>query len=985
MTQFNQFIAPLRSSAYRLCALLVSAFLIYAPANAQGWEKILGGDRYDQGEAIIQTVDLGYIVVGYSESFPQGTDQDVDIYVIKTDVDGTVVWQKTYDPGFDDFGKAAIQTEDLSFLIAGETSSEPSSLNYQPCLVKLTDRGEEEWDVIYDLQGAKSIRIADFAATPDGQGYLLVGTTINEANEQDAFLMKVDEAGQELWRKTIDQVLDVQINAVTAYKQGYVLTGDRDSSVPPPTSLGKDIITYYVDANGTVIWEQSVETNDDEVGNDVIATLDGNIVVAGRSYNDVGLWKYDEAGNLLWETAEDAYPGGRDEINAIIQLPKDSSLVIAGSTEISATDINFLTGKFTNDGTLVWFNNTGRPLQADIATSIASTRSGNFIMTGYTGQVLSLVPDVALTLTDQGGFIHTSYIQGKIFYDDDDGCDYDANEQPFYDWIVRATGDEVTYFGAADENGDFLIRVDTGDYVVEAIPANTYWESCLPNGVNLPILNLYDTTQVNFPMKVMVPDCPYMEVDVSTPLTSPCFSIPYTVSYANNGTGDASNSYVEIVLDNTLTLLSASLPWTQDGNVYTFDLGDVPFNTRGEFTLEAEQDCSSIAEDQATAVSARIFPDDFCLPPNPDWDGSNVKVDGVCLTDTDSVRFVLHNNGSGDMTEARTFFVVEEDLVILMEIYDLEVGQEIERYVATDGATVRMIAEQVSDHPATTFSTDAIEGCVQDGNSYSTGYIADWPEDDFAPNVSIHVSSYNELDETARLVGYPEGYQDSIVSATTPITYRYLFRNLGQEDVSRVVIRDTLSEYLDISTLQAGASSHPFDIEVYHTGVVKITFEDIHLPSEDGPNGFGFVELKINQKKDNPNGTVIDNQAIIIFDYYEPIFTNRIRHVVGAGTLAELVQLVPTSIPTPPKWVPDFTVDAYPNPMSDHMVLEVQGWTLDKELELTLYNTFGQTVRQDVFRNQRYVLPRADLPTGTYYYALRSEGHLVGGGTLIAR
>jgi len=992
MTQLHTYPIQLLRATLRLTVLVVLSFLLQPAAFSQGWEKTFGGNKEDQGNAVIQTVDHGYLIVGFSQSFSDGPDQDIDIYVIKTDVDGTLVWEKTFDPAAKEYGYGAIQTEDLGFVIAGHASFDAQTDDFQAYLLKISEDGKQEWDMAYDNDAAVDVRIHDITEANDG-GYLMVGYAEDENNNTDFFLLRVDESGNEIWRKIIAAPFESAANAVATYNDGFIIAGRMDTAIPAPDGTGSDMLIYYVDQDGNVIWEKTTPSAENDVATDVIITSDENIVIAGYKFNDsdIALCKYDANGNIIWETSEDAYGFG-DEVYSIIELEEDSSLVIAGSTELNDFNINFLLGKFTKSGDKVWLRNTGDVINTDFATDIKPTKQGGYIFTGYNGDFLNFVNSVSLTLTDEAGAIYTSYLRGKVFYDQDGGCDPDPTEQPFNDWLVRArdqNGD--TYYGSTDENGNFLIRVDTGDYIINAVPLNSYWESCLPNGVNLLIDNFYDTTTVNFPMQVATPACPYMEVDISTPFLAPCTDVVYTVDYANNGTGDADDAFVEVTLGSEINFIDASIPWTQDGNVYTFQLGEVPFNTRGEFTVNTSMNCNGIAEGQAEKASAHIFPDSLCLEPNPDWDGSSIRVSGVCVPNTDTVEFTIENISNQPMSTSKAAFIIEEDLVVFMEDFQLEALEDTLITRVTDGNTLRLVAEQAEGHPGNSMPTVAIEGCVEEGNPYSTGYVTDWPENDQNPFVSIHVDQFGEMEEAVKLVAHPTGYRDSIITAETELTYRYVFRNIGTDTVARVVIRDTLSQHLDIASIIPGASSHNYDLEAYHTGVIKITFEDILLPNEAtpmDPNAFGYVELRIQQKPDNPIGTVIENSAYVIYDYFAPIQTNTTRHVIAAPDLNEmLIEVVPsdlTDVGGPDKEYA-IEVKAYPNPMSEFVILELKGWPVNKPLELTIYNSVGKQIKSDVFRDNEYILPRAGMTTGSYFYALRSEGQLVGGGTLIVR
>lgn len=955
------------------------------PVGAQGWEKAFGGNKEDQGLTVIQTIDRGYLVVGFSESFPNGSDQDIDIYVIKTDVDGTMVWDTTFDAGLTEYGNAALQAADGGFLIAGEVSFQSVQGPFEAYLLKITDRGKYQWSYTYTGAPGTSIRIKDVTASPDG-GYLMVGYIEYPDANDDIFLLKVDDQGQEQWRKAFGVEGDDMAVAVAVLGDGYVITGNEDN---PDGVFDRDMIVYRLDGNGGVIWDDRVSTDQREVGNDILVTRNGNIIIVGAvsDNSDAALWKYGPNGNPMLFKAKDMFGFG-DEANAVIEL-EDGSLVIAGYTEVNASNVDFLLIKYNqsgNDITEAWATHTGDIENTDFATDIAATSDGGYVLTGYNALRLNFFNDIVLTRTDGLGNIYTNYIRGKVFYDQDEGCDLDNGEQPFPGWLVRATGSDKSFFGSTDANGNYLIRVDTGAYVVDAIPANSYWESCFPNGVPLNLTDFYDTTQVNFPIKDMNIACPYLDVDISTPFLAPCTEVNYTVEYENTGTIPATGAYVEVSLDDELTFLGAGIPFTDlGGNVYRFDLGTIGFNSTGSFIINTQMACSGIASGQAGLVQAHLFPDTLCTEPDPNWDGASVDVDGECVND--SLRFQILNKGQGDMLMSRDFFIVEDDVMFLTSPFDLGPGEDTTIVIPATGSTYRLIAEQSIGHPGNSYPTVVVEGCATGGGPYSTGYVTDFPENDFDPFRSVQADEIVNDMEAVRLIAHPKGYQDSLIAGNTPLTYRFVFRNIGNDTVSRVVIRDTLPPGLDPGSIQPGASSHPYRFEVYYTGVIKLTFDNIQLPQDpsgDNPSSYGYAEFKIGQQPDNPVGTVIENTATVIFDYYEPIRTNTVRHKVGVDSLPLLVDIILTDIggPAPPEGL---KVNAYPNPFVEYVTVEVEGWPSGGPLDFTLFSSDGRLVQTSRERANAFTVQRNALPAGTYFFSLKSEGKLIGGGTLVVR
>ena len=99
-----------------LMVLLFAASFLHT--KAQGWQVSFGGNGEDQGQALIQTVDHGFVMVGFSESY--GADNDLDVFVVRTDVDGKLVWANVYDEGFIEHGYDLLETADNGLLIVGD-------------------------------------------------------------------------------------------------------------------------------------------------------------------------------------------------------------------------------------------------------------------------------------------------------------------------------------------------------------------------------------------------------------------------------------------------------------------------------------------------------------------------------------------------------------------------------------------------------------------------------------------------------------------------------------------------------------------------------------------------------------------------------------------------------------------------------------------------------------------------------------------------
>jgi len=107
------------------------------------WDKTFGGDKDDRGVKVRQTSDGGYILLGHTDSFSTGLE---DSWLIKTDKDGNIMWDKTFGDIHYDFGFDLKQTFDNGYIIAGEISKpgSPSGGNttfgFEPSLSMTTKR-----------------------------------------------------------------------------------------------------------------------------------------------------------------------------------------------------------------------------------------------------------------------------------------------------------------------------------------------------------------------------------------------------------------------------------------------------------------------------------------------------------------------------------------------------------------------------------------------------------------------------------------------------------------------------------------------------------------------------------------------------------------------------------------------------------------------------------------------------------------------------
>jgi Leucine-rich repeat (LRR) protein len=570
-------------------------------------------------------------------------------------------------------------------------------------------------------------------------------------------------------------------------------------------------------------------------------------------------------------------------------------------------------------------------------------------------------------------------VEGRVVIDDNLNCLVDTSEQGLRgQWIrfVRTTDADIKYAFVDDTLGNYKAYLDTGTYVVTVIPNGTYWESC-PDSQIVVIDTNYIVQTLDWTLQPLV-SCPNLQVDVAAPfLRMTGGGSAYTVSYCNVGSIPAQAAYVEVDIDADLNVLSSTLPIaSQVGTVYTFNLGTVGIGACGSFQIQVSVDTSAQFQ-QTHCTEAHIYPDSIC---NPVWTGP--RVDGFVNCQSTQVNFIVENRGAA-MLVPQPYTIFEDNIAMRIGTVNLGAGQSttlMEPAVA--GKTYRIEVDQAPGFPGIlgnlVFSR-TIEGCNPLlGGGFNTGFVTQFSNGHSAPFMAIdcqqNIASYDPNDKAAQPVGY--GIQHYI-EQNIGIDYKIRFQNTGTDTAFNIVILDTLSTYLDATSLQMGASSDSYTWTIGAGNVLKVVFSNIMLVDSNAnePLSHGFFRYSIQQKNNNLIGTVIENQAAIYFDYNPAIFTNTTFHTVGDN-------FVPVILSVEEVYVDEIAVRAFPNPFNFTTTIKVEGKSYES-LELMVFDVSGRVVAQkQTSQGNQIQFSKGNLEEGIYIYQLKGDGVLLNTGKI---
>jgi uncharacterized delta-60 repeat protein len=329
-----------------LCILALSSNVALA-APRLAFERTWGGPNIDRAQGIAIAPDGSLYVGGLTGSFGTGAaDGDWDVFLLKYDSAGTLLWQRTW--GRDQLSGS-----------------------------------RQALDDDYAL---------DIALGPDGSVHL---GGVYSANG-GPLVLKLDPAGNVIWATNWEHP--------TAFGHAQSITVAGDGSVYIAGGINgagagnSDMLIIKFASDGALLWQQTWGGPINEIARDIAAAADGSVYVAGEANsffaNDAVLIKYAPDGTIIWQ--RDWHEGTIQDLTSgeAVAVGSDGSVYLAGFAGITGVGQHIFLVKFTSDGTVVWESTSGGAAESGLAVAVGP--NGNIYVTGST-----LVVDTSDTLVTE--------------------------------------------------------------------------------------------------------------------------------------------------------------------------------------------------------------------------------------------------------------------------------------------------------------------------------------------------------------------------------------------------------------------------------------------------------------------------------------------------------------------------------------------------------------------------------------------------------
>jgi gliding motility-associated-like protein len=368
--------------------------LKFDPTGNLLWQRAYGGVGDEVGATIISTGDGGFIFTGktnYNDGDVSGNHGDDDVWVVKLDASGNIQWQKCYGGTEKDVGSNILEVSG-GYMIAGITGSTDGDVSGQHgggdlWVIRIDGIGNLLWQKCYGGTLDDGMAIGTGASdlvkqTADG-GFIVTTSTQSHDGDvsnmpptgvQDLWVLKITATGTIVWDNCYggnfaDLISQVIINSDgTIFMAGFTYSKDLPGSIPGPGTgmYQADAWALKLDASGNTIWLKVFGGSDEDRCTDAAQTPDGGYILSGSTlssdgivckkhlFREVWLVKLDAAGDVQWSRT---FGGNKDDIGMKMALTSAGDCVVISTSLSSDGDLTMNRG--FNDLWLTSFSFTG--------------------------------------------------------------------------------------------------------------------------------------------------------------------------------------------------------------------------------------------------------------------------------------------------------------------------------------------------------------------------------------------------------------------------------------------------------------------------------------------------------------------------------------------------------------------------------------------------------------------------------------------------
>ncbi len=368
---------PLNISKIVLQSVLVLVTCATAAAQpyALAFEKNYGGSEYDWPAGFVVLEDSSIVVAAQTNSndFDVSSDpEQTDFWVYKIDENGVVIWDYTYGGESSDLPGDIVQTIDGGFVIAGYTTSDSGdiSISYgfsDMWVIKINSEGILEWEL--SIGGSYDDALVDISINSDNEIIFtgpstsddgMIGTHYGPSEYADIVFGKISQDGDLIFLKILGSVYDEESFSIIQNSNGnYLIAGYQFIA-----GLEQEGYITELSVSGEQLWENKYGGTDYDQIHSIAEIGENTYYFTGYTYSNDGdisgnhsdvwqdMWvgKINGTGALLWSKC---YGGSRGD-EGIKILPTSASAFIVGGFTASPNDGDIIGNHYSATPNDIW-------------------------------------------------------------------------------------------------------------------------------------------------------------------------------------------------------------------------------------------------------------------------------------------------------------------------------------------------------------------------------------------------------------------------------------------------------------------------------------------------------------------------------------------------------------------------------------------------------------------------------------------------------
>ncbi len=255
--------------------LILFSVISLSTLGQPGFEKSFGNNSsYDEFMSVSRTPDGGYAFWGNTSNT---TTLLSNLFLLKTDQDGNLMWSKTFSFPIDVFATKVVSNNNGELFLTGYTYENNPPYD-DIILIKADPTGNIIWSHRY---GGADIDEGNDMAMDDNGDLIMAGYTYSFGTTlKSGYAIKVNSNGGIIWSKTFAQNVNQEFNGVSVVSgNNYVFTGLTQRT----PGINFDGFVVKTDSAGIIVWGKSSGGTSTETFYHSYEDQNGTLYVSGGS------------------------------------------------------------------------------------------------------------------------------------------------------------------------------------------------------------------------------------------------------------------------------------------------------------------------------------------------------------------------------------------------------------------------------------------------------------------------------------------------------------------------------------------------------------------------------------------------------------------------------------------------------------------------------------------------------------------------------